>query len=57
MSSNNMRTGVSFDAAQIKEIVGIIAEVVAMLEQERWLADAIAETIADRLASLEGGVQ
>ena len=54
MSSNNMRTGVSFDAAQIKEIVGIIAEVVAMLEQERWLADAIAESVADRLAALDG---
>ncbi len=57
MSNNNMETGAFFDAAQIEEITGIITEVVAMLEQERWLADAIAETVADRLASLEGGIQ
>ena len=53
----NMHNGGSFNAAQIEEITGIITEVFAALEQERWLADAIAENVADRLAALEGCVQ
>ena len=58
MSNNmNMHNGASFNAAQIEEITGIITEVVAVLEQDQSLAETIAETVADRLAALEGGVR
>ena len=58
MSNNiNMHNGASFNAAQIDEITGIITEVAAMLEQDQSLAETIAETVADRLAALEGGAE
>ncbi len=53
--TNKLHHRAPFTGAQIEEISGIITEVMAMLEQDRWLADAIAENVADRLAAIEGG--
>lgn len=53
--TNKLHNGAPFTGAQIEEITGIITEVVGALGQDQWLADAIAENVADRLAALEGG--